>query len=31
VHLEHGDYSLVVELENRTDESRASKRVIFTI
>lgn len=31
VHLEHGDYSLVVELENRTDESRARKKVLFTI
>jgi GWxTD domain-containing protein len=31
IHLEPGEYSLVVELENRTDGSQASKKVIFTI
>jgi len=31
IHLEPGEYSLVVELENRTGGSRASKKVIFTI
>jgi len=31
VNLEHGNYVLTAELENKTDESRARKNVKFSI